>query len=84
MGQVIVVFKIMPKDSDSFEVMKEQVLATIGKTEKIEEEYVAFGLKALKVTVLMEDSEGGTDALESKITANEKVGSVELDGIGRI
>ncbi|MCD4740519.1 elongation factor 1-beta [archaeon] len=84
MGEVIAVFKIMPKDSDSFEVMKEQVLAAVGKIEKIEEEYVAFGLKSLKITVLMEDSEGGTDALEQKITSIDKVGSMELEGIGRI
>lgn len=84
MGQVIAVFKIMPSDIESYDKMKESVLDAVGKAEKVEEEYIAFGLKALKVTVVLPDAEGGTDVLEQKLAAIEGVGSVELDGIGRI
>lgn len=84
MGQVIVLFKIMPKNINTFEAMKEKVVEALGKVEKTEEEYVAFGLKAFKITIVVPDAEGGTDALEEKLTAIDEVGSVELEGIGRI
>ncbi len=84
MGEVVALLKIMPKDVSSYDSMKEKVLAAVGKVEKTDEEYVAFGLKAFKVTVVMPDAEGGTDALEQKLTEINEVGSVEVEGIGRL
>ncbi|MCD6414947.1 MAG: elongation factor 1-beta [Candidatus Diapherotrites archaeon] len=83
MGEVIVMFKVMPSEVDQYDTMKQKVLDIV-KAEKVEEDYVAFGLKALKITVVMPDSKGGTDELEQKLTAIPEVGSVQLEGVGRI
>lgn len=84
MGEVITLFKILPKDSGSFEAMKEKVLQQFEDVQKVEQEDIAFGLKALKITLVIPDSSGGTDKIEEKINAIPEVGSVELEGIGRI
>jgi elongation factor 1-beta len=84
MGEVIVVLKLMPSDVESYDSMKQKVLKKLGKVEKVEEDYIAFGLKALKVTIVIPDSEGGTDKVEQQLSEIKEVGNVEVDGIGRI
>ena len=83
MGEVVVMFKIMPAEVDKYDTMKQKVIDLV-KPEKIDEEYVAFGLKALKITLVLQDAKGGTDELEKKLTTIPEVGSVELEGIGRL
>lgn len=83
MGKVVVMFKIMPSEVDKYDTMKQKVLEIV-KPEKIDEEYIAFGLKALKITLVLQDAKGGTDELEQKLTSIPEVGSVELEGIGRL
>jgi len=43
------------------------------------EEEVAFGLKAVKVSTITTDEEGGTDAVEEKLSGLENVQSIELE-----
>ena len=75
MGEVIVVFRILPDGIDSFESVKEQCEAL--KPERLEEEPIAFGLKALKFSKIIPDGPGVMDKLENDINAIKGLGSAE-------
>ncbi len=83
MGEVVAVMRIMPEDPEKFEIMKEKVASAV-KAEKIEEEPIAFGLKALKVTVVVKDEEGGTEAVEKKLAEIPEVSDVKVIDLGRL
>lgn len=83
MGEVAVVIKVMPESPDAFDGMKSAVENAI-KAEKIEEEPIAFGLKALKVTVVVTDGEGGTEAIEEKLKTLPGVSDVQVVALGRL
>ena len=75
MGEVIVVFRILPDSVDSFENVKKQCEAL--KPERLEEEPIAFGLKALKFTKIIPDGPGVMDKLENEINSIKGLGSAE-------
>jgi elongation factor 1-beta len=75
MGEVIVVFRILPDGIDSFESVKKQCEAL--KPERLEEEPIAFGLKALKFTKFIPDGPGVMDKLEEQINSIKGLGSAE-------
>ncbi|HJW96580.1 MAG TPA: elongation factor 1-beta [archaeon] len=75
MGEVIVVFRILPDSVDSFESVKRQCEAL--KPERLEEEPIAFGLKALKFTKIIPDGPGVMDKLENEINSIKGLGSAE-------
>jgi len=50
---------------------------------KSEQEPIAFGLKALKITFAMDENKGSTDALEEAIKGIEGVNSVEMVDVRR-
>ncbi|MGZ8889423.1 MAG: hypothetical protein ACXW1D_07785, partial [Halobacteriota archaeon] len=45
---------------------------------------IAFGLKALILTVLVEDKEGGTEAVEASISEIDEVESVQVVAVTRM
>jgi len=75
MGEVILVYKIMPNSPDSFEKVKGAVEDM--KPARIEEEPIAFGLKAIKVTFVIPDEGGHVDKLENKLESIDDVENVE-------
>ena len=88
MAQVLIIFKIMPEDVeislDQLEtVVKEKITAYGGKVGKVEQEPVAFGLKALKVMFSMDESKGSTDDLEDQLKAVEGIMNVEVVDVRR-
>ena len=89
MAEVIITLKIMP---DSPEVdfgsilteTKRLIADYAGEGEiKEEQEPIAFGLKALKVTFVADESKGSTDSLEENIKNIEGVNSVEVIDVRR-
>ena len=79
MGKISCVYKVMPEDAETdLEEIKEEVRNRID-VEDIGEENVAFGLKAVKVSTITTDEEGGTDAVEEKLEGMEGVQSIELE-----
>ena len=48
-----------------------------------EQEPIAFGLKALKITFVMDENNGSTDALEESIKGIKGVNSVETIDVRR-
>lgn len=89
MGSVIVTLKIMPESPDvDLEALEGTVKAKITETTgddefKSEQEPIGFGLKALKITFIVDEDKGSTDALEEAIAAIEGVNSVEAVDVRR-
>ncbi len=78
MGKIACVFKIMPEDAETdLEAIKEDVKEKVN-VEDIGEEEVAFGLKAIKVSAITTDEEGGTDTVENELEKLDNVQSIEL------
>jgi len=67
MGNVICVFKLMPKSPEAFGALKAKALGL--KPARLEEEPIAFGLSALKLTFVIEDAGGAVEKLEKSLEA---------------
>ena len=88
MTQVIVTLKIMPKNPESnLDEIENQSTKLIkefsGEVGKKEIEPIAFGLNALKLFFVMDESVGSTEALEDKIKEINEVASVEVVDVRR-
>lgn len=84
MGKISCVYKVMPEDAETdLEQVKESIRDKID-VEDIGEEEVAFGLKAVKVSTITTDEEGGTDAVEEKLEDVEDVQSIELEHFDKL
>jgi len=88
MAQVIITLKIMPASPDSnldeIEKQAEKLVAEFrGEIGKKEIEPVAFGLNALKIFFVMDESIGSTEELEDKINEIKEVASVEVVDVRR-
>ncbi len=90
MAKVIVLLKVYPEGS---EVDLEKLLATIKEklpsdryeVVRSEEEPIAFGLKALRLYVVMEEAtEGGTMELEELVRQADGVSEVEVEAVHRL
>ncbi len=74
-GEVICVYKIMPESPETFEKVKKALEAM--EPNRLEEEPVAFGLKAVIFTKIIPDGDGVLEELENKLNGIDGVGSVE-------
>jgi len=89
MADVILTLKIMPEspeiDLNSLaEQIKSKITEYAGEGEiKTEEEPIAFGLKALKLTFVADEEKGSTDSLEEGIKNIEGVNSCEVVDVRR-
>jgi len=89
MADVIITMKIMPENPEVDlgaveERVKNEITNFCGESEfKTEVEPIAFGLKALKVVFVMDESKGDTEILEKKIKELEGVESVEVVDVRR-
>ena len=89
MADVIITLKIMPT-SPNVDLKKIEELALkkiIAFAEldnyKVEEEPLAFGLKALKILFVMNEAKGGVDDLEKDLNTIDGVNSVETTDVRR-
>ncbi len=89
MANVVVTVKIMPDsieaELDSIQEQALQHIKAFTKNEetKVEIEPVAFGLKAIKITFVMDESQGSPESLEKDISALENVMSCETIDVRR-
>ena len=95
MASVIVTFNVMPEGTDvNLEELekkaKEKIIEFAGSDFKedsdikIEIVDVAFGLKALDIKAIFDESRGGTEELEKSLNEVEGVKSVEVTDVRRI
>lgn len=87
MGDVQVKFKVMPEDPEGLSAVKDQVESSVPEGVElvaVDEEPVAFGLKALMVTVVVPDAAGGSDAVEEQLSSIDGVQSVQVEDLTRL
>ncbi len=88
MGEVAATIRIMPESIDtSLENLKTAVEKAIPDGMRLhasQEVPVAFGLKALVMSVILSDSEGGTQPLEDAIACVPGVENVQVEQVGLI
>ena len=89
MAQVVITLRIMPKDTEvgleelESKAKKEIVDFCSSKEFKTQVQPIAFGLKALNILFVMDESKGSTEALEQKISQINGVESVEVTDVRR-
>lgn len=88
MARVIITLKIMPDGIDmNMDDLLERVKGAIPEGTDVRANEVipvAFGLKALRMNVVREESMGGTDDIEAAITALDGVAQVEVEMVSRM
>ena len=89
MASVVITLKIMPQNTEvdlakiEAAAKKEIIHFCSSKEFKVEIEPIAFGLRALNVYFVMDESKGGTEELEKRITHVPGVESVEVTDVRR-
>jgi elongation factor 1-beta len=79
MGDVAIILKIMPESPDiDLEELKQMIRSRVPETQDIAEDPIGFGLSALKVAVVVPDSEGATDVIEETLRSLDGVSSAEI------
>jgi elongation factor 1-beta len=88
MANVVVQMKVLPEgievDLNKLQEQINDVLPENVKIYKVVEEHIAYGLKCLKVTVIMPEAAGGTDPVEEAISSIKEVSRVEVELVSRI
>ncbi len=88
MGKVAVSFKVMPLDeSKDLVAIEKDLKSDLSKNyvlgnSRIEE--LAFGIKVLKLIVIMSDEGGLVEDVEQKIRSFQDVGEVEVEEVSLI
>jgi translation elongation factor aEF-1 beta len=91
MARVILTLTIMPSspetDLNAIEAKAKEAIVSFTDDDdtefKIEQKPVAFGLKSLNVTFVMDEDKGGTEEVEKKIASLENVNSAEITDVRR-
>ena len=89
MARVVVTIRIMPQNTEvdfselEGKAKKEIVKFCNSKEFKTEIQPIAFGIRALNILFVMEESIGSTENLENKINQIEGVESVEVTDVRR-
>lgn len=85
---VAATLKVMPSgvevDMDAIDAKIRAIVEKYGRVNTLDIKPVAFGLKSIEVTVLLSDSQGGLDEIESEIGDIEDVASVEITDMNRL
>ncbi|MAG19874.1 elongation factor 1-beta [archaeon] len=87
MAEVIITFKVMPEDIEvdlnKLEKEVKEFLNKHGEVGKTEREKIAFGLEAVVMIFVMDESKGSTDFIEDNIRNIDGVQSVEVTDVRR-
>lgn len=88
MADVVITFQIMPESTEvDLNVIGEKAKIEIenygGEVGKMDVEPIAFGLNALNIIFIMDESRGSTDELENLISEIRGVESVKVTDVRR-
>ncbi len=85
---VIVRVRIMPSridvDLEKIKGRLTEIINEFGRLKRIETKPVAFGLNSLEAILLLDDSKGGIDRIESRVLGIDGVGKFDVLDISRI
>jgi elongation factor 1-beta len=88
MTNVLAIIKVMP---ESIDTNLQKLQNTISKKlppkvtiKKVETEDIAFGIKALKLSLMLPDETGGTDVVEEAIRKISGVSDVQVEFCSRL
>ncbi len=85
MGDVAVLLKILPTDVElDINVIKDEVVKKVKplcEVNNVEINEVGFGLKAIKLQVIVPDQEGKIDHVEQTISSVDGVGQVDTEEV---
>ncbi len=84
MAKVAVTLKLMPEGLDVDLGRLEQQVRELAEVYSVSREPIAFGLQALKVTVLVEDAAGASDQVEEALTKLPGVSNVQVVSLTRV
>ena len=88
MARVVMIMKIMPDgveiDLDDIVEKIKNVVPSGTDVGAVEIQPVAFGLKAIRMNLVRDESLGGTDDIEAAISAVEGVAQVEVEMVSRM
>jgi elongation factor 1-beta len=88
MADIYLTLKVMPSAPEvDLKEVEDKISILVenfgGKVQKIEIQEVAFGLKAMLLTLLMDEEKGSTDELEAEIAEISVVNSVDVIDVRR-
>ncbi len=90
MAQAIITLKLMPESPDvNFDAVQKAaekaIDSFVGESgeKRAEIEPIAFGLKALKITFVMDEAKGSTEPLEQALAVLDGVNSVDVIDVRR-
>jgi elongation factor 1-beta len=79
MGNVALILRVMPESPEvNLENLTKEIRTVLPGVADIKEEPIGFGLKALKLAVIVNDQGGETDAVEQKLNAIKGVERAEI------
>lgn len=83
MGRVAVTFRILPEGTDvDYHELEGSVRSALGPLVRdVVLRPIAFGLKALETTVVVDDAAGESDRVEERLRGVAGVGEVETLGV---
>jgi elongation factor 1-beta len=85
MGKVVALVRIMPESADvDMKKLEAELRKKLPSIQDVGVEPIAFGLKALKIAVIVEDSEGGTEAVETVLAGVPGVSQAETICVNRM
>ncbi|WXG45566.1 MAG: elongation factor 1-beta [Candidatus Atabeyarchaeum deiterrae] len=88
MTKVLAVVKVMPESADTSMDDLQQAIAdklpSKVSIRKSEIEEIAFGIKALRLNLVLPDDSGGTDLVEETIRGVKGVSDVQVEFVSRL
>ncbi len=88
MAKVVATVKIFPESTEvNLDELKSKIEKKLPEESEIhssEEVPIAFGLKALRLNIVVPEAEGGTDYIEQAIQEIEEVSEIEVEMVRRV
>ncbi|TFH08303.1 MAG: elongation factor 1-beta [Candidatus Thorarchaeota archaeon] len=88
MARVVMTIKIMPDGVEiDLDDLLEQIKSVVPEgtdVGAVETQPIAFGLKAIRMNLVRDESLGGTDDIEAAISAVEGVAQVDVEMVSRM
>lgn len=89
MGEVLLKYRVMPEDVSTDMGQLEKAIAAalpkgIARVSRAEAKPFAFGMKALHVSIIVQDEEGNNDKVEAALSAVPGAQGAELLDMGRL